>query len=72
MPGCLDAIEPGVTGLAIPPQDHQLLASTLIDLLSNFELMKRMSIASRRRAEQLFDIDEIVNRHLSIYSLSLN
>lgn len=68
LPGCLDAIEDGITGLAIPPQDSTLLASSLISLLSDFDNLKRMSTASRNRAEELFDINDIVKRHLMIYS----
>ena len=70
-PGCFDAIEQGITGIAIPPKDYQLLASTMINLLSDQSLLHRMSIASRHRAEALFDIDKIVDLHLLIYQSAL-
>ena len=68
LPGCIDAIDDGKTGLAITPRDPILLASTIIELLSNPDTLSCMSQASRKRAETLFDIDEIVARHLQIYS----
>lgn len=71
LPGCIDAIEEGVTGVSIPPKDHVLLAETIVNLLSDYDKLIFMSSQSRTRAEHKFDIDIIVSQHLQIYSTIL-
>ena len=68
LPGCIDAIEEGVTGISIQPRNHIELASSLITMLSDPDNLKLMSISSRKRAQQLFDISTIVDQHMQIYS----
>lgn len=67
LPGCSDAIIEGVTGLLIDPRDSQQLADAIRFLCTNKPLLHQMSTSSRIHAEQLFDINDIVSKHLYIY-----
>lgn len=68
MPGCRDAIEPGVTGILVPPRDVVALADAMRKLILDQALCESMGVAGRRRAELLFDEKSVVAKHLSIYN----
>lgn len=68
MPGCRDAIEPGVTGLLVPPRDAAALANAIALLLDDPPRCALMGLAGRQLAESEFDVFEVVKRHLQIYS----
>ena len=70
-PGCRDAIEDGVTGLLVPSRNVPALTTAIEHLLANPDLVRSMGLAGRRRAEQLFDVNSIVDRHLDLYSILL-
>ena len=53
--GCRGAVEPGITGLLVPPRDSQKLAQALIYILSNSEKLKQMGQAGREKAKKEFD-----------------
>lgn len=67
IPGCRDAIEPGVTGLLVPSKDSNSLALAIKTLICNPELRKTMGKAGRRRAEMMFSVEKVVSDHLHIY-----
>jgi len=67
VPGCRDAIEPGVTGLLVPARDAEALASTIKQLVEDHVLRQRMGIAGRRLAEREFSIEKVVDAHLAVY-----
>lgn len=67
MPGCRDAIEPGVTGLLIPIRDSNALASAIQQLIENPSLRQQMGKAGRRLAIKEFTIEKVVHAHLEIY-----
>ncbi len=67
MPGCRDAIEPGVTGLLIPARDAKALADAIEQLLCNPARCAAFGTAGRALAEKRFAISEVVNRHLQAY-----
>jgi len=66
-PGCRDAIEEGVTGLLVPVKDANALAKAIISLLDDFQRCAEMGRAGRKRAEQLFDVNLVVAKHMEIY-----
>jgi len=68
VPGCRDAIEPGITGLLVPVRNATALADAIETLLNDSELRQRMGHAGRMLAESEFSIDKIVKQHLDIYS----
>jgi len=67
VPGCRDAITPGVTGLLVPDRDAQALAVAIRSLLDDPHLCEEMGKAGRALAEREFDIRSVVDAHLRIY-----
>ena len=67
-PGCRDAIEDGVTGFLVPVKSPEALAARLAELCANRGLAERMGAAGRKRAEAMFDIDDVIRRTLAIYA----
>ena len=68
VPGCRDAIEPDVTGLLVPAQDSSALRVAMQHLLDNPTLCMAMGRAGRTLAERKFDVKQVVQTHLEIYS----
>ena len=67
MPGCRDAIDPGVTGILVLVRDVEALAFAIEDLITDTQRCKRMGLAGRALAERKFDIKKVVDNHLRIY-----
>ncbi|PLC50010.1 glycosyl transferase [Pollutimonas subterranea] len=67
VPGCRDAIEPGVSGLLVPAHNARALADAVVSLASDDALRRRMGEAGRLLAEQEFDIHKIVQKHVDLY-----
>lgn len=67
VPGCRDAIEPGVTGLLVPVRSASALADTIQILIEDTERRQKMGCAGRALAERAFGIEGIVAQHLEIY-----
>ena len=67
VPGCRDAIEPGVTGVLVPAKDAGALAQAVAQLAEDTGLRQRMGQAGRRLAEQAFDIRLIQQAHVRLY-----
>jgi glycosyltransferase involved in cell wall biosynthesis len=68
VPGCRDAIDPGVTGLLVPVRNASALALTMDDLINNPARCQVMGDAGRVLAERAFDVRQVVDEHLRIYS----
>ena len=68
VPGCRDAIEPGVTGVLVPARDAGALADALAALARDGELRRRLGRAGRELAEREFDIRKVVRAHLDVYA----
>lgn len=67
VPGCRDAIEPGISGLLVPAHDAKALADAVVRLASDPVLRRQMGVAGRQLAEQEFDINKIVQKHVNLY-----
>ena len=67
VPGCRDAIEPGQTGLLVPPRDARALADAIERLVADRELRVRFGQMGRALAEREFDVRSVVEAHLAIY-----
>jgi glycosyltransferase involved in cell wall biosynthesis len=68
VPGCRDAIEPGVTGLLVPAKNAAALAEAIAELLADTPRCLAMGAAGRRLAEQAFDVNSVAEQHLAIYA----
>jgi glycosyltransferase involved in cell wall biosynthesis len=67
VPGCRDAIDPGVTGVLVPVRNATALADALKGLINNPERCQAMGNAGRSLAESAFDVRQVVASHLRIY-----
>jgi glycosyltransferase involved in cell wall biosynthesis len=67
VPGCRDAIIPGVTGLLVAPGDTDSLVTALEHLLSDADLRARMGAAGRDLAVRRFSLPSIVAQQLDVY-----
>ncbi|WP_462180677.1 glycosyltransferase family 4 protein [Pseudoalteromonas gelatinilytica] len=71
-PGCRDAVIEGKTGLTVPVRDPNKLAEALTQLIENTQLRLSMGQQGRKFAEQEFDVNSVVDKHLEIYSSLLS
>ncbi|MGY2313639.1 glycosyltransferase family 4 protein [Pseudomonas sp. SDO5522_S412] len=67
VPGCRDAIDPGVTGLLVPVRDAHALADQLQVLIEDPALRRQLGAAGRKLAVKAFAIEKIVDQHLEVY-----
>lgn len=65
--GCKETVVDGVNGFLIPTRDVDSLAEKLDILLSDADLRKKMGLAGRKYAEENFNINSVVKKHLDIY-----
>lgn len=72
VPGCRDAIEPGLTGLLVPPRDSFALADAIQSLILDPERRRTMGKEGRALAEREFTIGTVVRTHLAIYNCLLS
>ncbi|MDC0604926.1 glycosyltransferase family 4 protein, partial [Amylibacter sp.] len=67
VPGCREAIIPGKTGCLVPARDPLALANSIEELLNNDTLRINFGKAGRVFAENQFDVNKIVQKHISLY-----
>ncbi len=60
------------TGFVVPPYDSDRLAQAISILLNNPKLGKTMGEVGRKRAEQVFSIETMINRIENLYFSTLN
>jgi glycosyltransferase involved in cell wall biosynthesis len=65
--GIPDAVEDGVTGRLVPPRDPAALAGALLELLADPARRQAMGRAGRRRFEERFTADRMVEATLAVY-----
>ena len=65
--GCKETVVDGVNGYLIPTRNVEVLVEKLDLLLGDKDLRVNMGKAGRTYAEEWFDIETVVDRHLSIY-----
>ena len=66
--GCKDVVDDGVNGFLIPVRDSKALAQKLRILIEDKDLRIRMGKASRKKAEQEFSLEKVIEKHLEIYN----
>lgn len=62
-PGCRETVIDGENGFLVPPRDVGALAETMERFVLEPELIGRMGAASRRIAEERFDV-RIINKRM--------
>ncbi|WP_119068957.1 glycosyltransferase family 4 protein [Rubrobacter indicoceani] len=68
--GIPDAVEDGVTGLLVEPDDPDLLAKTLLRVIEDKAFAKQLGEAGLKRARSLFSWESVAARHLALYKPS--
>ena len=66
--GCRDAIIPDKTGILVPIKNSKALTKAVNKLLNSPELCEEMGKAGRKLAISKFDIQDVISKHLEIYS----
>jgi glycosyltransferase involved in cell wall biosynthesis len=66
--GCKDVVEDGVNGFLIPVKDNLVLAEKLKQLIDDKDLRVEFGENSRIIAERDFSIENVIEKHLMIYS----
>ena len=67
IPGCVDAVEDGVTGLLVPPRDPESLAGALHRLILDPDLRRRLGEEGRRFVTARFSEEMVCNLLFSEY-----
>jgi glycosyltransferase involved in cell wall biosynthesis len=62
-----EAIVDGSTGFLFNPQDPDQLAKKILLLLNNNTLREQMARASRKRAEEIFSIEKMMEMYDQLY-----
>lgn len=65
--GCVDAIEPGITGLVVPVRDPRSLANAIALLGRHPDRRSSMGQAGRDRVERLFRPDHVWSEYVALY-----
>ncbi len=63
----VDMVEPGKTGLVVPPRDHLALAQAIITLLQDDQLRDAMKSHVRRKAREEFTWEHIAGETQKVY-----
>lgn len=66
-PGCRDAVLNNITGIILDSRDSQDISKAINLLVKDKEKIKKMSLASRRFAEEYFDELDVIESHYKIY-----
>ena len=67
--GCRETVEPGGNGWLVPHADAEALAERMIWFLENRDRWQTMGDASRRMAEEKFDVRKVNEQMLKIMGL---
>lgn len=65
--GCIDAVIDGQTGVLVKPGDVQALSDAINKLIENPLLRSQMGRKARRRVEEKFTSDSLLDAHLRLY-----
>ncbi len=65
--GAKDIIDNNVNGVLVPPRNYRELASKIIWILENPDILREMGISARKKAEDQFDSRERTDRLRDIY-----
>ena len=60
--GCSEMVEPGTTGLLVPPQSPEELAKAIVTVLADSDLAKRMGEQGRQRFQNMFSLQQYISK----------
>ncbi len=62
-----DLVDEGRTGHIVPQEDPSALASRLVELLADSRRRREMGMEARRRVQERFDLERVVDRYVELY-----
>jgi glycogen(starch) synthase len=65
--GLPEAVEHGVTGFLVPPDDAGALASAVMQLLGDIDLRRKFGQNARRSAQKKFNLEACAERYTRLY-----
>lgn len=65
--GALEIIEDGQEGLLVPPRDEKAMAEAILRLLRNRREAKEMAYRLRKKVEEKFSLEEMVDKTCEVY-----
>lgn len=65
--GVLDIIDPEVNGLLFPPRNIPAMADAMYDLLVHREKARQFALNLRRKVEEKFNLEQMVQKTLEVY-----
>jgi N-acetyl-alpha-D-glucosaminyl L-malate synthase BshA len=65
--GIPEVVEPGVSGILVPPGDPGAVARSVESLIADTALRARLGAAARLRAGELFSAEAIVSKYVRLY-----
>jgi len=68
--GCREVVEKGRNGLLVPVMNTEALARAIHELLISRGERERMGAESRKMAESEFSLEEVISKHLELYSIT--
>jgi glycosyltransferase involved in cell wall biosynthesis len=72
VPGCRDVVDDGINGLLVPVRDALALADALQRLIVDVPLRQAMGARARERAERDFDVRQVADATLQLYTHALD
>ena len=66
--GCRDTVEEGYNGFIVSPKNAEAVAEKISWLVDNPDKRRKMGQNARTYAEKYFSIQEVIKKHLEIYS----
>lgn len=70
--GCRECVDEGSNGLKVPVGSVKELTEALERLIQDSQLIINMGHQSRLKAENEFDVNDVIKKHLDIYTKLLN
>lgn len=68
VPGNVELLTDGETGLLVPPEDPVALGESIASLLADRDLARRLGTAARETAYERFTLPAMVDRYATIYA----
>ncbi len=65
--GVLDIIDHNVNGLLFPPKNIPAMAEAMYELLTDRDKAKQFAVSLRKKVEEKFNLDQMVQKTLEIY-----
>jgi L-malate glycosyltransferase len=65
--GMPEVVADGLTGLLVPPRDHDAMAAAIVKLLTNAAARAEMAAAGLARVRTMFSADRMVQDTLAVY-----